>query len=165
MRVQRLRLDIFGRMTRISEVTGEPYDTRLAAYCLVESEGRILLTLWDMRHRDRHFMPRWSLPGGGIDLGEDLEEGAAREVFEETGYHVKDLTLLDVSTGVIPATRRYTDTPHAMQTVAVVYRATVAGGQLRHEVGGSTSQAAWFTREEVHQLPRIERVDRILRLV
>lgn len=152
-------------MTRLSELTGEPYDTRLAAYCLVESEGKFLLTLWDMRHRDSKFMPRWCLPGGGIELGEGLEEGAAREVYEETGYHVKDLVLLDASTGVIPAARRYTSTQHAMQTVAIVYRASIAGGSLRHEVGGSTSQAAWFTREEILQLPRIERVDRMLRLV
>lgn len=151
-------------MTRQSEFTGELYDTRLAAYCLVESEGRFLLTLWDMRHRDTHFMPRWSLPGGGIELGEDLEQGAAREVFEETGYHVKDLVLLDASTGVIPAAKRYVQTAHAMQTVAIVYRASIGGGSLRHEVGGSTSRAEWFTREEISKLPRIERVNRMLRL-
>ncbi|WP_431709785.1 NUDIX hydrolase [Glutamicibacter uratoxydans] len=152
-------------MTRISEFTGEPFDTRLAAYCLVEDEGKFLLTLWDMRHRDSNFLPRWSLPGGGIDLGEELEAGAAREVFEETGYHVKDLILLDAATGTIPAAKRYAETPHAMQTVAVVYKARVASGSLRPEVGGSTSQAAWFSRAEIAKLPRIERVDKMLRLI
>lgn len=152
-------------MTRVSELTGEPYDTRLAAYCLVETEGKFLLTLWDMRHRDSKFLPRWSLPGGGIELGESLQDGAAREVFEETGYHVKDLVLLDAATGVIPAAKRYADTPHAMQTVAVVYRAQIAGGSIRHEVGGSTSQAAWFHRDEIYQLPRIDRVDKMLKLI
>lgn len=156
---------IFEGMTRVSEFTGEPYDTRLAAYCLVESEGKFLLTLWDMRHRDSKFMPRWTLPGGGIDLGEDLQAGAVREVYEETGYHVKDLILLDAATGTIPAAKRYVATEHAMQTVAVVYKASVAGGSIRHEVGGSTSQAAWFSREEISRLPRIERVDKILRLL
>ena len=152
-------------MTRVSELNGEPYDTRLAAYCVVESEGKILLALWDIRHRDSGFMPRWTLPGGGIELGEDLEAGAMREVLEETGYHVTDLALLDVSTGVIPAARRHVANAPAMQTVAVVYRARVTGGALRHEIGGSTTQAAWFTREEIQRLPRVERVDRILRLV
>ncbi|WP_404286078.1 NUDIX hydrolase [Glutamicibacter arilaitensis] len=151
-------------MTRRSETTGEPYDTRLAAYALVEHESKVLLTLWDMRHRDAKFTPRWSLPGGGIDLGEQVTDGVIREVYEETGYHVGQLSLLDVSTGIIPAAKRYSGDAHPMQTVAVTYRARLAGGELRHELGGSTSEAAWFTREEILGLNRIERVDSILRL-
>jgi len=151
-------------MTRRSELTGELYDTRLAAYALVEHDGRILLTLWDMRRRDPRFIPRWSLPGGGVELGEPIEDGVKREVLEETGYHVDQLQLLDVSTGVIPAAKRYSGDGHPMQTVAVTYRAQLAGGALRAEVDGSTSEAAWFTREEIKKLNRIERVDAMLRL-
>ncbi|MGP9528792.1 MULTISPECIES: NUDIX hydrolase [Micrococcaceae] len=151
-------------MTRRSEHTGESFDTRLAAYCLVENEGKILLTLWDMRHRDPKFTPRWSLPGGGIDLGEPIIEGAKREVYEETGYAVGELELLDVTTGVIPGAKRYSGEGYPMQTVAVVYKAKLTGGELRHEVNGSTSQAAWFTREEIQKLNCIERVESILRL-
>ena len=39
----------------------------------------------------RRFEPlagRWSLPGGGLEVGETLEVGAAREVREETGLEV-----------------------------------------------------------------------------
>lgn len=151
-------------MTRRSESTGEPFDTRLAAYVLVEHEDKVLLTLWDMRHRDPKFTPRWSLPGGGIDLGEQTIDGAIREVYEETGYSVGNLSLLDVTTGIIPAARRYSGDDCPMQTVAVTYQAKLLGGQLRHEVAGSTSEAAWFTREEIKTLNRIERVDLILSL-
>jgi 8-oxo-dGTP pyrophosphatase MutT (NUDIX family) len=31
----------------------------------------------------------WVLPGGHLDAGESLEEGAAREIFEETGIHIE----------------------------------------------------------------------------
>lgn len=151
-------------MTRRSEHTGELFDTRLAAYCLIEHEDKILLTLWDMRHRDPRFIPRWSLPGGGVDLGEQATDGAIREVLEETGYHVGQLSLLDVTTGIIPGAKRYSGDEHPMQTVAVTYRGTLLGGELRHETEGSTSQAAWFTREEISKLNRIERVDAMLRL-
>jgi len=39
---------------------------------------------------------RWDLPGGGVDFGEDPMHCAAREVFEETGYLVKPISLLPI---------------------------------------------------------------------
>jgi len=32
---------------------------------------------------------KWEFPGGGLDIGEELNEGAVREVLEESGYKVK----------------------------------------------------------------------------
>ena len=37
-------------------------------------------------------MGAWSIPGGGVHLGEDLEEACMREVKEETGLDVKILS-------------------------------------------------------------------------
>ena len=37
-------------------------------------------------------MGAWSIPGGGVDLGEDLEEACMREVKEETGLDVEILS-------------------------------------------------------------------------
>jgi len=37
----------------------------------------------------------WSIPGGAQDLGEPLLKTAAREVLEETGITIKNITLLD----------------------------------------------------------------------
>ncbi|GAA4376902.1 NUDIX hydrolase [Paeniglutamicibacter cryotolerans] len=135
------------------------FDTRLAAYCVVIHEDRILLALWDMRGSDPGFIPRWVLPGGGVELGESTRNAAVREVAEETGYRVELDELLDVQTAVIPAAKRYSGPDRPMQTVAVLYRAHTVSGELRHETGGSTSEAGWFSFEQVAALNRIPRVD------
>lgn len=140
------------------------FDTRLAAYCVVIRDGEILLALWDMRGRDAGFVPRWTLPGGGVELGEAIDAGAVREVEEETGYRVRIDALLSVDSGLIPAHKRYSGTAYPMQTVAVLYAASVTGGELRHEADGTTSEAAWFPLEEVAALNRVERVDAAIAL-
>ena len=54
----------------------------LGARALVlDAEGRILL----VRHS---YLPGWTLPGGGVDVGERLGEAAVRELLEETGITV-----------------------------------------------------------------------------
>lgn len=146
-------------MSNSTTAAATGFDTRLAAYCVVIHEDRILLALWDMREKDPGFVPRWVLPGGGVELGESPEAAAVREVAEETGYRVELDELINVETGVIEAHKRYSGTDRPMQTVAVLYRAHTVSGELRHETGGSTSQAAWFGFDEVAALNRIPRVD------
>ena len=48
--------------------------------------------------------------------------------------------------------------------IRVIFEATITGGRLRDEVGGTTDEARWFPLAEVSDLPRVELVDVGLRL-
>lgn len=39
---------------------------------------------------------KWGIIGGFVERGETIREAAAREVFEETGYRIKNLDLLTI---------------------------------------------------------------------
>lgn len=55
-----------------------------AAGVVVQDPDRGVLLLW--RHRFITDSWGWEVPAGGIDEGETPEQGAAREVLEETGW-------------------------------------------------------------------------------
>jgi len=46
----------------------------------------------------------WTMPGGKLDFGESFEEGARREVLEETGIEIpiSDLRVISVSNDIVP---------------------------------------------------------------
>ncbi len=136
------------------------YDTRLGAYAVVVDERRrLLLALWNEPSRRR-----WTLPGGGVDLHESLEDAAVREVAEESGYDVELVRLLGVDTRVVAAEQRVVVATRPLRTVWVIYEARVVGGELTHERDGSTDEARWFPLDEVPGLDRVDLVDAALGL-
>ncbi len=131
------------------------YESRLAAYAVVvDDRDRVLLALWNETDE-----PLWTLPGGGVELHETVEEGAVRELREETGYDVELGRVLGVSTIVIPPEERTVPRGGWFRGIRVVFEATIVGGELRHEVDGSTDEARWIPLAEVPELPRVELVD------
>jgi 8-oxo-dGTP diphosphatase len=137
------------------------YDTRLAAYAvIVDEQERLLLALWNEGGERR-----WTLPGGGVELSESVEEAAVREVREETGYDVRLGALLAVDTYVLPGSRRHSGSGRPLKAVRVVFAAEIVGGELTHEVEGSTDEARWVPLTEVSSLPRVSLVDLALRLL
>jgi ADP-ribose pyrophosphatase YjhB (NUDIX family) len=131
-------------------------DLRVAAYAvIVDDDDRLLLAHWNEGRR-----AAWTMPGGGLEPGEDPESAARREVKEETGYRVEIEGLLGIHSRVIPPGRRLR--PGAslpLHTLRIVYRARITGGRLRNETGGSTDRAEWFPLAEVRALQRVKLVD------
>jgi 8-oxo-dGTP diphosphatase len=125
---------------------------RVAAYALCVRDGQILLSRWVGPNGKR-----WTLPGGGIDHGEDPYEAVIREVEEETGYDIEVRRLLGVHT-----IRRVFDRPDGeidFHGLRIIYEARVTGGELRFEVGGSSDRAEWFDLDAVAGLHHSDQVD------
>jgi len=131
-------------------------DLRVAAYAvIIDADDRLLLAHWNEGRR-----AAWTMPGGGLEPGEDPETAVRREVREETGYRVAVDELLGIHSRVIPPGRRLTPgVTEPLHTLRIVYRAHVIGGKLRNETDGSTDRADWFALADVPGLQRVKLVD------
>jgi 8-oxo-dGTP diphosphatase len=130
------------------------FDTRVGAYGVIVRNGSVLLARFV---GDGSGL--WTLPGGGLEAGEDPPTAAMREIMEETGYQVTLQELLGVDSVHVPRTERHSDKSRALHSLRIIYRASVTSGELRREVGGSTDDARWFDLDAVAGVPRVGLVD------
>jgi 8-oxo-dGTP diphosphatase len=131
------------------------FDTRLASYAvIVDTQDRVLLVLGNDTDP-----PLWGLPGGGVELDESVTAAMVRELCEETGYDVEPGVLLGVDTEAVAAIDRLVDRSRPLKHVKVVHEATIVGGELTHEVDGTTDEARWIALGQVQGLPRVGQVD------
>lgn len=110
------------------------HDPKVAATCIVERGGRILM----IRRALQPEIGRWCMPGGYVDRGEVVEEAAAREVLEETG--------LVVSVGHLVGLFSEKDHP----VIVAAFAATETGGALR--AGPEAQEVGFFSQEDLPPL-------------
>lgn len=135
-------------------------DLRVAAYAVVtDDDDRVLLARWTEGRR-----MAWTMPGGGLEDGEDPENAVRRELLEETGFRIETTELLGIHSRVIPGSRRIHKAEVPLHTLRIVYRARIIGGSLRFEKNGSTDMAGWFSTSEIDRLQRVRLVDIALRM-
>ncbi len=99
---------------------------------VVVADGRVLLCRRDIEPR----RGLWTLPGGFLELGETVEEGACREAFEEAEARIAldgILALYSVA---------------GIGQVLVIFRGRFAGTP-HFAAGSETAEAALFTPSEI----------------
>lgn len=116
----------------------------VATLVYAERDGKILL----LKRTGGVAAGQWFLPGGVLDPGETLEEGAVRELYEESGLRpTSELSLV----GVYPVFQYGRDFLH------VSYRCAVDDGDVivSHEHGG----ARWTDATEMRAALTDEVID------
>jgi len=108
-----------------------------AVFCFIEGRAHILL----IRRAGEPFKGLWALPGGFVEMDEELKDAAARELEEETGITNIDLRQMQTfgRCGRDPRGRN----------ISVVFMG-IAQETGRPKAGDDAASAGWF---DIRKLP------------
>ena len=102
------------------------------------------LQLLLIRRRNPPFQGQWALPGGFLDMDEDLANCALRELKEETG--IGDVYLEQLCTFGQP------DRDPRERVISVAYYGLAASESMTLKPDTDASEAAWFALEALPDL-------------
>lgn len=120
---------------------------------IFDSEERVLL----VRRGRPPARGKWSLPGGVVQLGEELEEALKREILEESGLVVEGGPLLAVSSRIV----RDQDGKIQYHYILLDYLCRFVQGQLR--AGSDAEDVGWFEWNTLEGLDLTEGVLGVIR--
>ena len=105
-------------------------------------DGRLKLLL--IKRGGEPYQGRWALPGGFVELDEDLETSARRELEEETG--VSGVYLEQLYTFGRP------DRDPRERVITVAYYALIPSDQVQLQAATDAEAVGWFAFEELPPL-------------
>ncbi len=103
-------------------------------------------TIWSVlliQRRNEPFKGRWALPGGFVDMDEDLETAAIRELEEETSLKMSEMQQFKAY-GAVDRDPRH-------RTVSVVFSAFIEQEKDVHGLDDA-AKAAWFPLNNLPEL-------------
>lgn len=109
---------------------------------LNEAVPRVLLVL----RKNEPFKGMWALPGGFLNEDEELDECAARELFEETGVDIDPAKLRQVF-----AVGKKVRDPRT-RIISMVYTAVVDRYEQPICADDDAEEVAWFAMDELPSL-------------
>ncbi|MBP7960455.1 MAG: NUDIX domain-containing protein [Caldilineaceae bacterium] len=123
------------------------------AAAVFNAEGHVLL----VKRGRPPGLGNWGLPGGLLDLGESLEAGVHREVWEECGVEIEIGGL----TGIFQPVDRDDDGHIRYHYVVIDYWASHVSGQPIAQ--DDAADAAWVDLSKMAQLPMNPETRRVIR--
>jgi 8-oxo-dGTP diphosphatase len=125
-----------------------PRRQRVAAYAVILREDEILLSRLASRVSRGEL---WTLPGGGLDHGEDPHDAVVREIHEETGLKATVGKTARLYSAHIPGAWRdgIQVDAHALRIVYDGWVHPESPEPHVVEVNGSTCEAAWVSIADV----------------
>lgn len=129
-----------------------PAQPQVSCQALIRNDGQILVV---QRGREP-FAGYWSLPGGGVALGETLEDAMRRELREETGLDLLTHRYL----GCADAIDRDESGAVRLHYVIIYLEGTVSPGTPHP--GDDASDVRWMTPSEARTLLHTDSVARCL---
>ena len=106
---------------------------------LISPEKSVLL----IERGSEPYKGKWALPGGFIDMDEPLEAACRRELLEETGLRVGELTQFRAYGAV--------DRDPRGRTISVIFYA-FTGEESVASAGDDAAKAKWFPLDQLPEL-------------
>jgi len=101
------------------------------------------------------FKGRWSIPGGMLELGEELAEGVRRELKEETGLDIEPLEIVAAFDRIMREGKRV-----KYHYVIVDYVCRLKRGQLKP--ASDVIDACWVRREDLPKYNLTEMATKVI---
>ena len=95
-----------------------------------------------IERRNEPFKGHWAVPGGFVEIDEELEDAVARELAEETG-------LTQVRLGQLRTFGKCGRDPRGRQ-ISIAFIGTITEGQDSVRAGDDAAEARWF---DIQNLP------------
>jgi len=109
-----------------------------------------------VKRKKAPYKGQWSIPGGKQRLGEPVTQAARRELMEETGVEVNELTLIDVIDIIVPDEERKI----LYHYIVADYRAHWLSGEC--SPGDDAQDVQWFNLNKLGSISLLDKTRKII---